>query len=278
MRKAVAWAGLAVLLATSGVRAQAPARFRWAVGQVLLYQVEHSTVASDVMGETKNETKSLLKLTKRWQVTAVDPSGTATLQLSLTALMQELTTPKGEVLRYDSADPDKSTPQLKASLSAYVNQPLGVLRVDALGRVVEVKESKFRPASAFDNELPFLAVLPAAGLKPGQTWERSYRITVAPPAGTGEKYEAVQRYACTRVEGDLAYLSVTTEVKDPPKVPADGIPLWQWQPKGEVVFDLKAGRLHGARLTIDKELKGHEGEGSACRFQSTFTLRYAGDR
>jgi hypothetical protein len=50
----------------------------------------------------------------------------------------------------------------------------------------------------------------------------------------------------------------------------------QLQPEGEVVFDLQAGRLQSARLRIDKELKGHQGEGSSYKFQSAYTEKYVG--
>jgi hypothetical protein len=280
---------LAALVIGSTAPAQAPpgaggggsasppitARLRWQPGQALLYKVEHATSATDVVGDSKSETKSVLKVTKRWQVSAVDAAGVATLHLSMVALAQERTTPKGEVLRYDSASPDKSTPELKAAFGRFLNVPLAVLRVDGLGKVVEVKESKFGPASSYENELPFLATLPAEGLRVGSTWARSYQITLAPPLGTGEKYNAVQRYTCKSIQNGLATVSLVTEVPTSPKS-ADGIPLWQMQPQGEIVYDLNAGRLHSATLRIDKELKGHQGENSSTRFQSTYTLRYAG--
>ena len=120
--------------------------------------------------------------------------------------------------------------------------------------------------------------LPADGLKPGKTWERTYTITLNPPLGTGEKYDVVQRFTCKALSADQATVALTTELKTPPKVAADAIPLWQMLPAGDVVFDLKAGRVQSATLKIDRELKGHQGEGSACRFQSTYTIRYVGDR
>src|SRR4051794_1943236 len=58
--------------------AAAPARLRFTTGQVLVYKAEHATFASDAAGENKTETKSLLKLTRRWQVAGVDETGTAT--------------------------------------------------------------------------------------------------------------------------------------------------------------------------------------------------------
>src|SRR5437016_305651 len=136
-----------VLVLGSTVSAQAPARLRWQTGQVLIYKVEHTTTATEIAGDNKSETKTKLNLTKRWQVLAVDASGVATLQQSLAALRLETVVPGGETLLFDSAAPDKSTPQLRDAMTKYVGTPLATLRVDVLGRVLEVKESKFGPAS-----------------------------------------------------------------------------------------------------------------------------------
>lgn len=268
-----------LLVLGSVVSAQGPtaARMRWAAGQVLQYAVEHVTDATDVTADSKTQTRSVVRVTKRWQVLGVDAAGTATVQLSLAAMYQERTTPSGDVLRYDSADPEKSTPQLKEALSRYLNTPLATVRVGPLGNVVEVKEAK-SDASGYENELPFLIELPAAGLKAGDGWERNYKITLAPPLGTGEKYDAIQRFRCKQVVGDLATITLTTELKAPPTAAADAVPLWQMLPEGEVVFDLKNGRVHTASLRIKKELKDHSGENSSCSFTSTLGVRYLGDR
>src|SRR5262245_12152191 len=158
---------VALLLISSLASAQAP-RFRWTAGQTLLYRVESTTIALDQVGDNKIETKSVVKVTKRWQVKEVDNNGTATLVLSLASMYQQRTTPSGDVLTYDSANPDKSDAHLKKALEGYLNVTLATLRVDATGKVVEVKESK-SPASTYENELPFLALLPAAPLQAGAT-------------------------------------------------------------------------------------------------------------
>jgi hypothetical protein len=268
-----------VVLLGSWTFAQGPAagRLQLRPGQVLLYHVEHTTTNYDKLGDSESETKSLLKVTKRWDVLSVDGLGIATLKLSLTSMLHERTTPSGEVLRFDSANTDKSTPQLKEAMSRFLNTPLATIRVDPFGRVVEVKESKAGAAN-FDNELPFLALLPGILPKPGQSWDRAYKITLAPPLGTGEKYDAVQHYTCKNIAGDQMTLTLASELKSPPKAAADAIPLWQMLPQGEVTFDLKAGRLHSAKLTIQKELKDHQGEGSLTKFQSTLTLSWAGEK
>jgi hypothetical protein len=268
---------LALVVVSSWASAQVPVRLRWAPGQVLLYRLEHATEASDNSAEAKNETKSLLRVTRRWQVQGVDAAGVATLQMSIVAMYQERTTPSGDVLKYDSANPATSTPQLKEAMAKYLNTPLATIRVDPFGKVVEVKESKTGAAS-FENELPFLVQLPAAGAKADDAWERAYKITLPPPLGTGEKIDAVQKYRCKNATADAATFTMTTDFKTPPKAALDAVPLWQLMPEGEVVYDVKNGRMHSAKLTINKELKNHQGENTSVSFKSTLTVSYAGDR
>ncbi len=254
-----------------------PWRFHWQAGQVLTYRVEHVTVTVDTAGEARDETKTKLNLTKRWQVLAVDPAGVATLQLSLTALRNEITRPNNEVLLFDSADTKTGTPELREAMSPFIGTPLAVLRVDAAGRVIEVKESKQGSLSRFETTPPFAVILPNGAPQPGQYWQRDYAITVEPPAGTGEKYQANQRYVCKELKPTGTVLELTTTLKTQPEAIADRLPLLQWLPEGEIVFDPQAGLLRSARLHIDKELKGHQGEGSAYRFSSQYTEEYVGN-
>ncbi len=266
-------AGIALLATALLAPAQtAPGPLHWQAGQMLTYRVEQVSYTSDVVPDGKVESKTKLNLIKRWQVVSVDAAGVATLQQSLAALRYESTMPSGETFLYDSANPDKSTPDLRAQFDGYLGKALALLRVDAQGRVVEVKESKYGPASRFENELPFVGVLPTVGPRAGQEWQRDYKITLEP-----DKYDAVQKYVCKSVTDGVAVTAMTTSLKTPPP-PAEQAALLALQPEGEIVCDLKAGRLQSASLKIDKEVKGHQGEGSSYRLQATFTEEYMGDR
>jgi hypothetical protein len=265
-----------VVLMASLASAQAP-RFRWQTGQVLTYRTEHNTVASYVMGDNKSETRTRVQSVKRWQVMGVDDAGVATLRLSLTALFFETQPPQGDPLRFDSANPDKSTPELRKQYENYVGQPLVVIRIDPQGKVVEVKEARpgFASAAKFESDPAFRLWLPAEPLKADLNWERAYQITLEPPQGTGEKYAAVQRYKCKGIADNQATVALTTEVQNGPAAAEDQIPLWQMQPEGEIVFDVSAGRMQKATLRIDKEAKT---EGGSTRFQSVYVEEYAGAR
>lgn len=274
--------GLIVILAgvtfVSSASAQSAWRFRWQQGQVLLYRVEQSMTASETLADGKTESKTKASLVKRWQVQSVDAAGVATLQLSLDKLRIETTTSGGEVLVYDSGDPAKSNPQLKEQLGRYIGQPIAVLRLDSQGKLIEVKKSDFGPASRFEADLPFQFVLPDSEPRAGQTWERAYKVTLEPPQGTGEKYDAAQRCTCKAIADGAATISVATTLKTMPESLLDRVPLLQLQPEGEVVFDIQSGLMRSARLVIDKELKNHQGEGTSYHFHRSHVEEYAGNK
>lgn len=273
MMRAWPWTLLVVLVATGIASAQAPWRFRWQAGQELNYQVEQTRWAEDVIEGNRAETSTRLSLVKSWKVLEVDPAGIATLQMSLRSLRIENTAPNGEVIRFDSANLEQSHPQMKEQLARYVGVPLAVLRIDAVGKVVEVKQSIHGSPNRFENELPFGLVLPPTGPQPGLAWERSYQITLDPPQGTGEKYPAVQKFTCRQVANGQATVGVSTTIAKMPEAVADRLPLLQFVPQGELVFDLQAGRLLAITLHIDQEQKGHQGENSRYRFKSDYHER-----
>jgi hypothetical protein len=266
---------LGCLVSTLAAPGQAPEwRFRWQKGQNLTYRVEQITTINEVVQEKKTTFATKLNLLKRWQVQEVDDKGTATVQLSLAGMRNEITRPDGEVLLFDSANLEKSTPELREQLKKYLTEPLAVLCLDSRGKVVQVKESKHGPASRYETELPFRLLLPETTPAPGSDWTRAFQIILGPPQGTGEKYDASQKFTCKTVENQVATVLVTTTLAKLPENLRDQIPFLQLQPEGAISFDIRAGLVRSIRLKIDRELKDHQGAGSSYRFQSTYTEEY----
>jgi len=260
--------GLTAALAAPAAQAQAP-QFRWQPGQVLTYKVAQVTTAAETVKEGKLDTTTRLDLVKRWQVVAVDPAGVATLQMSLSSLRMETRSPSGDQLLFDSSRPEQSDEQLRSQLTKYVGPALTVVRLDRTGKLVEVKESRFGPASRLESELPFKLVLPPV-MAPGQSWERAFVIKLEPPHGTGETYEAVQKCTCNAVAGGVATVGVSTRLKTQPEAVADRIPLLPLLHEGTVTFDLTNGRLQTVAFKMSQELNEHRGEGSKYVFQNDY--------
>lgn len=245
--------------------------FRWQTGQMLTYKVEQVTKALASTGDTSSETETKLLLTKRWKIKSVDRAGVATFEMSLARLRLENTRPDGQKLVFDSDSPEKSDAGMKKELAGYIDKPLATLKIDTRGRVLEINECKFGTASRFENELPFIITMPEKIPQQGDAWDRAFQITLDPPQGTGEKYDAVQSCLCQAVDGPVLTVRVKTVLKNPPEESADQEPLLQFQPQGEVVFDTKLGLVKKAQLKIDKELKDIQGSGSRYRFQSVYS-------
>lgn len=244
-------------------------RYRWQQGQTHEYQVDQVTKSVEVVGDNTINSTTKVSEVKKWDVLAVDSAGVGTLRLSLARLRLESET-DGDPLVFDSAAPDKSNPQMKEQLSKYVGVPLVVLRVAADGKVLEIKEGKYGTLNKYETEAPFVAVLPPTAT--GPRWERNYTITLEPPQGTGEKFEAVQTYeeVPANRNGPALTFALKTAVKKMPEAVADQLPLLPLQPQGTVEFDATLGLMRKANLTIDKEVKGHQGEGSSYHFTSTY--------
>src|SRR5581483_2149915 len=122
--------------------AQTPARFHWRAGQALNYRVNETVRKIEVVDGKRSEAMTKLRHLKQWKVIDVDTAGVATLELSLRAFRLEQPASGGELLVFDSERPEQSDPQLREQLSKYVATPLAVVRVDARGQLLEVRESK----------------------------------------------------------------------------------------------------------------------------------------
>jgi hypothetical protein len=145
-----------------------------------------------------------------------------------------------------------------------------VIRVDNKGKVVEVVKSQKGSPNAYKIDLPFRIFLPETGPKEGQTWERSFTIKLDPPLGTGETYEATQKYTAKAPVNGFITVNLSTTLKNPPTQPSDQIPLLPMLMEGDVYFHETTGRYQAARLKLKKELLNHAGDGTKYVSESVY--------
>jgi hypothetical protein len=252
------------------VPAVAHAQFKLAKGQILTYKVEQTTEVKSTVGGMMTAIASRTELTKKWDVLDVDPQGVATLRMTITALKLSQRLPSGETIAYDSTNPDASHKGLREQVGPFVGKPSVQLRLDATGKVLDAKPLVQTPVTQYDSEPPFGVILPAAALEMGKTWTRGYTIALDPPLGTGEKFDAEQSYAVRSATPGQAVIAFQTAIKNPPKVPAEAIPLLQKLPRGEAIFDTTRGLLLSIRTSGGGSVDGHMGEGSKYEYASSY--------
>jgi hypothetical protein len=272
MFRAFRWAVALALLGTSAAWAE-PTRFKFEKGQALTYTILHTTRVTETLIDEKTEKPVDQEQTtrhtavRRWKVTDVDAKGVATLEMTIVAMKWEQTLPNGERDVFDSAKPDDLN---KNEMAKFIGPVVAVIRIDNTGKVIEVKESKFGSPNRLLIDLPFKIVLPATGPAPGQTWDRNFTIKLDPPQGTGETYEATQKYTAKPPVNNFLTIGLSTAIKEMPAQAADQIPLLPMLLEGDVYVQASTGLFHAARLKLKKELLNHAGEGTKYVFESVY--------
>jgi hypothetical protein len=265
------WIGL-LLLAAPVALAEAP-RFKFEQGQELKYRIVQETRVVETLIDNKSvEPKEQTFATKhtvvrQWKVAELDAQGNATLQMSILSMKWERTSPNGESELFDSTRPE----DLKdGEMGKLIGTVLAVVKLDATGKLLEVKEAKFGTKSRFMADLPFKLVLPDQELKVGLNWERPFTLQLDPPQGTGETHAAIHRYQVQGVADGRATINIATLIKEVPTDTDEYIPLLPMLIEGDVYLDVTNGRYLGSRLNIKKELKNHAGEGTGYHFSSSY--------
>ncbi len=242
-------------------------RFRWKKGAVWTYQVSHVTTVTETVAGNKLETYSKLDLTKRWYVVDVDDKGVGNVRLTVLDMRHEKKLPTGDQLLFDSANPAKSTPEMKDQMAKYMGSVLADLRVNPKGQVVEVIKGNL---AKYQAEPPFTMVLPGGPLEVGKAWVRPFTVTMDPPFGTGEKVPVKQKYSVDKVQDGKAVVGVVTEFSAWPENPIDQLPLLQREVAGKIQFNFSDGVLEIVRLNVDRTVENHQGKGSTYRFVSKY--------
>lgn len=262
---------LTVLLLAPAHPSVPPVRFKWTADETHTYKVAQHTLVRETTLDPKtekpvvSEARTSLTLTRKWRVKAVDEKGIATLEMSITAMKNEMRKSDGETIVRDSAKPEDAK-----EMAAFLNVPIVVVRVDSQGRIVEVKETKGGSAARLHAELPFRMILPDAAPAIGTSWERTFTIKLDPPLGTGESYDFIQKFSTAANADGFLSAVVETKLKAPPKAIAERVPLVPMLWTGNVYFNTRAGKYHAARLKVKAELPNYQGEGTKFEYESVY--------
>lgn len=250
-------------------------RFAFAPGESFGYRVLQTTTVTETSLDEQTKapvlttTVTKLSSTKTWTVKDAPAGGGATLEMSITAMKQEVTQtvgdkkPVAQVL--DSANPDD------AKAMTFLNRPVVSVTLDAAGAVVSAKSENPNAADRLKAELPFRVALPDALPAVNGTWERAFELKLPPPLGTGERFDATQKYTYRGSKDAFAVIGMTTALKELPTDTAlmPGIVPMLWE--GDVFVNTKIGRYQGAKLKVSREIPNHQGEGTKFVYQSEYT-------
>ena len=267
-----------LLLVVTAAPAAEPPRFRWQAGQELTYASEQITTVVETTVENgapvTTATATRLALTRRWTIKDVDPTGAATLELTILSMKQQIARPgprdRDGNPTVDRTVIDSATAEGRQQLAGLLDRPVVVVKLDDRGQVLDVSAG---PADRLRAELPFRLVLPEVAPAADATWDRPFTIKLPPPLGAGESYDATQRYTLKGDSAGTMTLSVATTLAAEPADPAELTAILPLLWEGEVRFSSGPGRYVGANLRQKREVPNHRGEGSRFAYESRFEER-----
>jgi hypothetical protein len=262
---------LGMLLMTGYASAQVTMQHTYTKGDELKYQVKQETTVDETTLDPKTKKPTTLKtvttlaLSKTWKVVAVTADGSATLELVITSIKDDLVQTqddeKPKTRSMDSSKPDD------AKDMPFLNTTSLSVTLDKAGELVGAKGATKQMEAKLREQLPFRAVLPTKAVNVKDTWKREFTITTP----TKEAFDTVQEFSLKGRNADYLVMGMTTALKE--KITDDSIIpmvaplLWN----GDVFFNGKTNQYHGAKLKAGQDIKNHRGEGTKFKYSSEFT-------
>ncbi len=241
-------------------------RYKFQKGETIRWRTEHrSNIRSTVKGVTAGA-ESHTESVKVWKVSAVDATGNITFEHSVASIrMRQKHSGQSEVT-YDSLT-DKTPPTLFEDVHKSIGVPLTVVTMSAQGKVLR-RERKVMVGRE-DGQLTM--TLPEQPVAVGDEWRDPLQYQVKAPDGTPRPIKAQQLYRLTSVEHGIAVIELETQILTPISEPTVQAQLVQQETRGEVRFDIEAGRIVRQQYDLDKPVVGFSGQDSSMHCRSRFS-------
>lgn len=239
-------------------------QYKFASGDVLRYQVKHSTHVRTSMSGTTQEVDTRSESVKAWKVTDVLPSGEMEFVHLVESVRMTNRTPGQPGHTYDSAK-DKVPPRGFEQAAANVGMPLTVIRLAQDGSVVSREEKQPQPKPVED--LPITLLLPKEPIRVGEKWSRTYDVVAERKGGAKLQVRTRRQCRLRSVKQGVATIEVEYEILSP----VDAYVRSQLVDRlsaGVVRFDIAQGRIIAQQHNVDRRILGFAGEASSMHFLS----------
>jgi hypothetical protein len=242
-------------------------RYEFSPGEVFRCKVTHlTTVDTKIRGVTETaQTRSVS--TKVWKILSVDPAGNVTFTYTVedARMWQQLT--GREEIRYDSTQ-DKEPPDEYRHVAETVGVPMGTITISPSGEIL--RRENARPQ--FNPGIGELTIpLPPQPVQVGESWTREGELPIRLNDGKVKRIKTRHVYQLKKVETGVATIAARTEVLTPVDDPAVQSQLVQRVKRGEVRFDVDAGRVLQQQMDIDATVIGFSGADSMMKYLARLT-------
>jgi hypothetical protein len=237
-------------------------RYKFAMGEVLRYDVRHATNVRTTIDESTQQALTQSDSVKAWKVTDVLPNGEMEFVHVVEWVRMSNEAPEQASNVYDSRT-DKQPPRGFEQAARAVGVPLSVLRIAGDGEVTFREEKQPLPNPTED--MPITLRLPKERVAIGEKWNHPYDVPAE--RKDGSKLQVRTRRVCTlrQVKSGVAVIDVEYQILTPVD-PFVRSQLIERLTQGTVRFDIERGRILEQEHNVDSRVLGFAGKASSMHF------------
>lgn len=239
-------------------------RYKFAMGEVLRYEVRHATNVRTTIDESTQQAMTQSDSVKAWKVTDVLPSGEMEFVHLVEWVRMTNEAPQQPANVYDSRT-DAKPPRGFEQAARAIGVPLSVVRLSGDGEVTFREDKHPQPRSTED--LPITLRLSKERVAVGEKWSHAYDVPAERKGGA--KLQVRTRRVCTlrEVRSGVAVIDVEYQILTPVDAYVRS-QLVERLTEGTVRFDVERGRLLEQEHNVDKRVLGFAGKASSMHFVS----------
>ena len=244
-------------------------RYKFAMGEVLRYDVNHATKTRNNMEGHTQEVETQSQSVKSWKVTDVLPNGEMEFIHVVEWVKMSNDSPDTPTNTYDSRE-KAAVPRGFEQVARAVGVPLSIVRIAADGTVTH-REQK-HPQPKVQEDMPITLGLPEGEIAIGEKWSHPYDVTVQRKSGANLQIQTRRVCQLREVKNGVAVIDVEYQILTPvdPYVRAQ---LVERLTDGTVRFDIAKGRIVAQEHNVDKRILGFAGKASSMHFVSRLQER-----
>jgi hypothetical protein len=237
-------------------------QYKFAVGDVLRYTVEHATNVRTTIDGTTQQAETQSDSVKAWKVTDVLPNGEMEFIHLVEWVRMTNLAPERPTRTYDSRT-DGKPPRGFEQAAGAVGVPLSLLRIARDGEV-KFREEK-HPQPRPTEDMPITLRLPKEPIADGEKWGHPYDVQVQRKGGVKAQVQTRRVCKLREVQTGVAVIDVEYQIL----TPVDQFvrsQLIERLTEGTVRFDLERGRVIEQEHNVDKRVLGFAGQTSSMHY------------
>ncbi len=243
-------------------------QYKFKAGDVIRWNVEHTTSTKTQMAGESEETSSRTQTTKKWKVLSAESQGAFQFEHMIESLMLWQKIGEEAPIVYDSQQPEKGTPPEFQEIKKSVGSVVSTITARPDGQIIN-RKSEFSKARLGVGEI--LVPLPEKPVAIGHQWAVPTQLQVEDENGLVQSLTARVLHELEKVVEGKAYISIRTEILTPVESDKIRSQIMQQMSSGYAVLDLERGLIVFKELDWNEKVQGFEGNDSLLQYMAKLT-------